>query len=142
VVLDYSSLEKAKEQLVKTLELLRTDPRVRTTDLHDAVRAGAIQAFEFTYELAVKMIRRQLEQMVSFPDQVREMNFMDLVREAADAGLISDPIAFRTYREARNVTSHAYDADRADRVIAVLDGFCEDVDFLLRELRERNREGD
>ena len=65
--LDLTSFTNALQQLQKSLAyaesfLARNDPESRKQ-----FRAAAIQAFEFTYEVAVRMLRRQLEQIVAVP---------------------------------------------------------------------------
>ncbi len=141
-VLGYSSLERAVAQLEKSVGFLNSREAERNSDLREQFRGAVIQAFECTYELAVKMIRRQLEQIVLNPSELREMAFMDLIRTAAEAGLVRKAPPFKVYREMRSITSHTYDPDRAEDVVGVVGDFLEDVHFLLDELRKRNREGD
>ena len=136
--LDLSHLEKAVSQLATSLGYLNSDLARNDRGLRVQFRAAAIQAFEFTYELAVKMLRRQLEQIVANPAELRAMAFMDLVRTGAEAGLVEDVGRYRLYREKRNITSHAYDEERAEEVLAVLEPFLADVRYLLAELKKRN----
>jgi len=138
--LDTSTFERALAQLEKSYDYLHSDRAREDSDLREQFRAAAIQAFEYTYELAVKMIRRQLGQIVANPAELREMAFLDLMRTAVDAGLIREAPPFRVYREMRNMTSHTYDSERAEEVVAVIDDFMHDLRFLLEELRKRNRE--
>ena len=56
--LDYTSLESAVAQLRKSFDYLHSDLARKDTDLREQFRAATIQAFEFSYELAVRMIRR------------------------------------------------------------------------------------
>ena len=88
--LDYSSLASAVSQLQKSLDYLHSDLARKDADLREQFRAATIQAFEFSYELAVKMIRRQLALIVANPDELREIDFADLMRDAADAGIVRD----------------------------------------------------
>lgn len=141
-VLDYSSLERAVAQLEKSYGFLNSKEAERDPDLREQFRSAAIQAFECTYDLAVKMIRRQLEQIVPNPPELRGMAFMDLIRTAADAGLVREAPPFKVYREMRNITSHTYAPDKAEEVVGVVRDFLEDLRFLLEELRKRNRERD
>ncbi|GEM_PF-5816617 len=60
-VLDSSSLERAAAQLEKSYGFLNSKEAARDPDLRDLFQSAAIQAFECTYDLAVKMIRRRLE---------------------------------------------------------------------------------
>ena len=136
--LDYSSLESAVAQLQRSFDFLHGDLARTDPDLREQFRAATIQAFEFTYELAVKMIQRQLAQIAANPDALREMDFADRMRDAADAGIVRDAPSYVRYRELRNKTSHTYDADRAEKTVSVIDEFLRDVRFLLQELRKRN----
>ena len=140
--LDYSSLESAVAQLQRSFDYLHSDLAQEDSGLYEQFRAATIQAFEFSYELAIRMIRKQLAQIVANPDALREMDFADLMRDAAGAGIIHDAPSYMRYRELRNATSHTYNAERAEATVDVADEFLQDMLFLLRELRERNREID
>ena len=137
--LDYSSLEGAVAQLQKSFDYLHSDLARKDADLREQFRAATIQAFEFSYELAVKMIRRQLSLIVANPDELHEIDFADLMRDAADAGIVRDAPSYVHYREMRNRTSHTYNADQAEQTVAVMDEFLRDMRLLLKELGERNR---
>jgi nucleotidyltransferase substrate binding protein (TIGR01987 family) len=139
--LDVSSLRDALAALQTSLGYLASDI-AKDQGMRDQFRGAAIQAFEFTYELAVKFLRRQLEQMAATPASVDEMTFMQVIRSAAEAGLVRDVARFRTYRETRNITSHAYAKDKAEAVLGVLPAFVDDVAVLLAELERRNRAAD
>ena len=141
MMLDCTSLREALAALNTSLGYLRSpladDPGVR-----DQFRAASIQAFEFTYELAFKFMKRQLEQMLPVPALVDEMTFMQVVRSAAEAGLVTDATRFHAYREARNITSHSYDRAKAERILVELPRFADDVEYLVARLEERNRVAD
>jgi len=136
--LDVSALEKALSQLEKSLSYLGSDLAAGDPELRAQFRAAAIQGFEYTYELAVKMMRRQMAQIAPVPAELAEMAFKDFIRKAADAGLDIDPAGFFLYREIRHITAHTYDEAKAEKVLSVLEGFRKDVLFLLRELKRRN----
>ncbi|MDE2927594.1 MAG: HI0074 family nucleotidyltransferase substrate-binding subunit [Acidobacteriota bacterium] len=140
--LDYSSLERAVAQLQKSFDYLHSDLARKDAGLREQFRAATIQAFEFSYELAIKMIRRQLAQIVANPDELKQIDYADLMRDAADAGIVRDVSAYLRYREMRNKTSHTYNVDRAEKTVAAMDEFLRDVRFLLKELERRNRAAD
>ena len=136
--IDYSPFEKAVAQLQKSLDFYNSQMAKENQDLKEQFRAAVIQAFEYTYELAYKMIRRQLAQIVPNPSELKEINFIDLMRNAQEAGLIREAPDFRQYREKRNLTSHTYDAEKAAEIITIIVPFLDDMRYLLRELEKRN----
>jgi len=136
--LDIYPFEKALAQLEKSLEYLHSDLARQDAGLREQFRAATIQAFEFSYELGTKMLRRQLEQIAANPAEIREMVFMDMIRTGAEAGLVRHVPNYRVYREKRNMTSHAYDEAKAEEVLAVLGDFLTEMLFLRDELQRRN----
>ncbi len=136
--LDISPFEKALSQLERSLEYLHSDLAESDDGLREQFRAATIQAFEFSYELGTKMLRRQLEQITPNPSEIRAMAFMDMVRTGAEAGLVRQVPQYRIFREKRNMTSHTYDEAKAEEVLAVLDDFVVEMHFLRDELKRRN----
>lgn len=136
--LDYSAFESALGQLEKSLAYLGSEMSRKDPELRQQFRAATIQAFAYTYDLATRLVRRQLDQIVATPAELREMPFMDLMRTAADAGLIRSATPFHGYREKRNITSHTYNEARAEEVVSAMESFLQDVRYLLAELKRRN----
>ena len=68
-----------------------------------------VQNFEFVYELGFKMIKRQIEAEAANPAEVDEYGFRDMLRVAAEKGLIADLEAWFAYRKMRGTTLHTYD---------------------------------
>ena len=66
--LDYSPLESAVAQLQRSFDYLHSNLALEDSGLYEQFRAATIQAFEFSYELAIRMIRKQLAQIVANPD--------------------------------------------------------------------------
>jgi nucleotidyltransferase substrate binding protein (TIGR01987 family) len=138
VKLNVEPLKSALNQLETSISYLHSDLAKKDKGLYAQFRNSAIQCFEFTYELSYKMVRRQLDQIVGTTEELRQMNFADLIRTAADSGLVPDVKRFLRYRERRNLTSHTYDEKKADEIINILDDFVNDIHFLLKELSIRN----
>jgi nucleotidyltransferase substrate binding protein (TIGR01987 family) len=136
--LQLSPFEKALDQLRKSLDYLNSPMAKKDAALHAQFRGASIQAFEYSYELAIKMIRRQLAQMVSNPQDLAQSTFADLIRTAADAGLLNDVKRLLIYRDARNRTSHTYDETIAEEVVKAIPDFVKDAEFLLKQLQKRN----
>lgn len=129
--LDFSSLKKAIKSLGKAIA--RTQNAPSDEELRDAV----IQRFEYTYELAWKMMKRQIEQESPNPAEVDRLSFKDLLRTAAEKGIISNVEAWLVYRDQRNITSHTYDEDEAKNVYKTALNFYKDAESLLSKLEKR-----
>ncbi|WP_118782186.1 HI0074 family nucleotidyltransferase substrate-binding subunit [Haemophilus haemolyticus] len=107
--------------------------------VQDTLIAGAIQKFEFVYELSLKMMKRQLQQDAINTDDIGVYGFKDILREALKFGLIEDMSKWVAYRDMRNITSHTYDQEKAMAVYAQIDDFLIESRFLLEQLRQRNQ---
>ena len=138
--LDLSSLQKAIESLEKTINV--AENKTFTTgldeDVKDTLKAGVIQNFEFTFELCWKFIRRWLSDNASVEEAEQPRTRKELFRLAARFGLISDPLSWFSYGDARNLTSHTYDENKAETVYETAVDFLEDAKDFLKRLQERN----
>ncbi|MCY4659301.1 MAG: HI0074 family nucleotidyltransferase substrate-binding subunit [Acidobacteria bacterium] len=137
--LDLTPLDDAIAQLEEALEYHDSDLASRDPALKLHLRAAAIQAFEFTYELSFKMVKRHLEQVSENPAQLDEMGFSAIVREAFQRGLVQSEVsAWTEYRRLRGTTSHTYDADKARAVFESIPDFLREARYLRDRLRQRN----
>jgi nucleotidyltransferase substrate binding protein (TIGR01987 family) len=132
MTLDFSSFANALASLQRVL--LRSAGEPRDEDLRDA----CIQRFEYTYELAFKMLKRQLEQELPSTDELDHQPFKEIIRIGAERGLIADPQRWFDYRDKRNITSHTYDEAKAREVYSVLSDFATDASDLLIRLQGRH----
>lgn len=106
--------------------------------IQDTLIAGAIQKFEFVYELSLKMMTRQIK-LMSISDENAELSdFRDVLREAVKKGLIENMDDWIGYRKMRNITSHTYDYEKAMTVYHQIAAFMQRSGFLLKELEEHN----
>ena len=138
-MLDVTPLAKALSQLEISLRFLHSESAQQDVELHGQFRAAAIQHFEVTFELAVRMIRRALAELAVTGRDAATADFLDVMRMAADAGLIRDPRPFRAWRDKRNKTSHTYNEITAGEIATDLDAFVADIRFLLAEIERRIR---
>ena len=126
--LDLSSLTNALEQLEEGLKAAATNP---TSEI---IRDGVIQRFEYSHELAMKFMKRILE--TRHGDAVDRMAYNDVLRTAMERGYIRNVEEWFEYRNARNRTSHTYDADVAATVFASARPFLANARFLLQQLEK------
>ncbi|MDO5638555.1 MAG: HI0074 family nucleotidyltransferase substrate-binding subunit [Neisseria sp.] len=136
-----TALENAFQSLEDTMGILSDREWFERQDavVQETLIAGAIQKFEFVYELGLKMLRRQLAAEAVNPDEVQSADFRDLLRMGLQSGLIVEMENWLFYRKMRNITSHTYDKNKAAEVYAGIAGFLADSRLLLQGLQARNR---
>jgi len=139
VALELSSLQKAVSALAGVLA--KSDDTEFMSQLDEvtrnAIRAGVIQHFEFTYELCWKFVKRWLEMNIS-PTAADGVTRRELFRLGAENRLIDDVEQWMRYHEARNLTSHIYQPEIAERVYNTAQDFTRDAERLLAALEARN----
>ena len=135
--LELNSLKKAVSALKGVLGKSDDAELMRSLDeiTRNAIRSGAIQHFEFTWELSWKFIKRWLE--INRTPPAGEMR-RELFRLAAENRLIVDVDAWVRHSDARNLTSHTYDLEVAERVYHAAHEFSRDAQRLLDALEARN----
>jgi len=103
------------------------------------VRDGVVQRFEFTYELAYRMLRRALQRDMGSAEVVEQMTFAEVVRSGWSKSLLREELpVWRDFRKKRNLTSHTYNQANAEAVYAVVPRFLAEAKFLLSQLEKRN----
>lgn len=126
--IDYSALEAALKALAIGFEEQAAHPQLLT------VRDGVIQRFEIAMDLSWKLLSRTLR--VKF--QVEESEILtkkDIFRYAAKFDLIQDASAWFTHYDARNESSHIYDADMAKATFDRARLFLQDAQWTLAQLQ-------
>ena len=129
--LDITRLERALAALARALA--RSDANPADEELRDA----CIQRFEFSFELAWKMLKRRLERDLPSSADLDTLSLRALIRIGAEQGLIAGPTRWFLYRDQRNLTSHTYDAAKAAQVRAALPAFAADANALRSLLQQR-----
>lgn len=112
--------------------------RHRREPADDQLRDGLIQRFEFTYEVAHRLLRRYLREVSASPASLDQMTFADLIRTGNEQGLLlGDWPAWRRYRDMRARTSHTYAAAVAAQVVAGIPEFLAETVYLRDQLQGR-----
>ena len=129
--LDLTPFENALNSLKEVIEVYNSDETNLIT------RDSMIQRFEYTYSIALKMIKRFFS-YGAFVENVDGMTFNEMVRQANKMDLLKSNLETWTlFREKRNLTSHTYDEKIAEDVAKIIPLFCEEAQFLLNKLKER-----
>lgn len=92
-------------------------------------KAGAVQAFEFCYELSWKTMKRVLELRgleVGSPK--------DTFRKAHEEGLIKDPEIWFEFQKIRNIVTHTYNEKNLDIIVASFASFSIAMQKLIEQL--------
>ncbi len=111
--IDYDSLKNAIVSFDEAIHF--AEPLEVKTIAFRVARAGVIQNFEFTYELCWKFLKRRLE--ADFGKSIADgLSRKELFRLANKHRLIENVDDWFAFHEARNETSHTYDAGTAQIV--------------------------
>jgi nucleotidyltransferase substrate binding protein (TIGR01987 family) len=103
----FSNFRKAMEKLKDAINEYEEE------EMSDLEKEGLVQRFEYTFELAWKTLQDFLYQRgyvdIKGPTLVLKQAFQD--------GYITDERTWRKMKEARELTSHTYDEDRANEIV-------------------------
>lgn len=104
----FSNYQNALRQLNKGLAV------AKTRKLNDLEKQGMVQAFEFTHELAWKVM------MDFMKDRGNNEIFgsKDATRAAFKLGLITDGAQWMEMIDSRNLSSHTYDESTAEAIVS------------------------
>ena len=117
--LQIRQLEKATGRLVEVLSL---EPTLVNMD-------ATIQRFEFTFELAWKVMKN-----FAYEKGLEAISPRDAIRTAAQLGLIEKVEEWFTFLEARNNSSHIYDEKMAADVYETTKKFLPEVQALIKKV--------
>lgn len=118
--IDISSLIKAFEFFKNAL------PNIST----DLERDGAIQRFEYTFELTWKTLKKVLAVKGLYINNPR-----DVFRDAAQTGLIEEIEPWFEFIKMRNLTVHTYNEDYALEIFQSLPKFKTETEKLISKLK-------
>jgi len=99
----------------------------------DQDKAGSIQAFEFSFELAWKTMKRILAKK-----GVEVRSPKDCFREAALNKMINDPRQWFKFLEKRNLTVHSYNELVVHEIIKIFDEFSSSLSEFIDYLKDYN----
>lgn len=138
MALELESLELAVDALRRSIDAARRGSGIDDADLRETIRAGVIQHFEVTYEQCWKFMQRWLRENQSPEPADYPRSRKELFRMAARMGLVSDPLPWFNFGDARNLTSHTYDTRQAEAGYKTAQDFLPYAQEFLSRLREKN----
>jgi nucleotidyltransferase substrate binding protein (TIGR01987 family) len=107
--------ERLNERIADFLKGVHQLERAVAQPCDEFMRDAVIQRFEFSYELAWKLLKLRLEQ-----EGISALTPRQALREALQAALIEDGNVWSEIQRYRNLTSHTYDERLADEVYAFI----------------------
>ncbi len=110
--------------LIKARKVFEDFRKNLTTDQN---KAGAIQAFEFCFELTWKTMQKILQDR-----GVRSGSPKDVFRAAAADGLIQNPKLWFTFVDKRNETVDTHKEEVRDDVLTIFDTFSHELDLFIQ----------
>lgn len=105
-------MKKEKISILPFQKALDSLTRILKEPKNEIVRDATIQRFEYTFELAWKLLKRYLESQ----NKIIEVSIKNIFRESGKLGLVDKVEDWFAYLEARNLTSHTYQESTAEEV--------------------------
>ena len=103
----------------------------------DIVRDSVVKRFEYSYELAWKLLQRALEEDLGSAT-VDGLPRRELFHIGAEKRLIADVAPWFEYHRLRNLSSHTYNEEIAEEMYKAAVRFALDARLLLKNLEARN----
>jgi len=85
-------------------------------ELSDLEKQGVIQGFEFTFELAWNVMKDYLEEQ----GIIGIIGSKNAIRQAFNKGIIEDGDSWMDMVEDRNLASHTYDEETAEKIFSAI----------------------
>ncbi len=127
--------------LLQKIEILKKalnqlEQGLNKPSINDLERDGLIQRFEYTFELAWKLIYRFFME-TEIQSEMMKLSKRDLFRLAFQKQLIQNIDHWFLFLEKRNLTSHTYQENISQEIYSILSLFTEEVHFLILEVEKR-----
>ena len=137
-LLDISPLEKSVAALGRAADALAETPQSHPHYEH--LRAAVVLNFQIVLEMSRLFMRRcalARDRKMEAPRDAR-----DMLRVAEEEGLIDDPKRWMAHRKLRNIVSHAYNEEKADKVAEDAAGLLADAKEFVVRLRAKTGEAE
>ena len=107
----------------------QTDERIK-----EYIKDSCVQRFEYTYEVAKKIMNKFLKKEYEKSD--KELTVNNIFRQMYGLGMVQDFERWANYRECRTFTSHEYDKKNAEQILEIVPDFMKDIDYLISALEK------
>ena len=114
---------------IRYLENADINSRDEAEFFYRFARSAMIQVFEVTIESSWKIMQRWIR--INADSDIHEKPKRELFRTAHQCGLITDPVAWWTFYEVRNRTSHTYHEDVAEEIYVLAKNLANHLDIFI-----------
>lgn len=129
--IDISNLKSALQKLKSSMDVLE---RNRTCEFADMLEDSCIKRFEYTLEIARKLMKKVLKKIYGKSEE--ELTVNNTFRFMQGYKFIDNWENWRKYYEQRNNTAHEYDISKSRELLKLVPEFISDTEFLVKKLDE------
>ena len=135
MVIDISNLESALLTLKSSMQILEKNSGLEFTDM---LEDSCIKRFEYTLELARKMMKKVLKKIYGLSED--ELTVNNTFRFMQGYKYINNWENWRNYYEQRNNTAHEYNLQKSRQLIEIIPQFIDDTELLIKNLKEKHND--
>ena len=129
--IDFSNFKSALKTLKAGMEILNKN---KDTDLADMLEDSCIKRFEYTLEIARKLMKKVLKKVYGKSEE--ELTVNNVFRFMQGYGFIQDWENWRKKKKKRNNTAHEYNLEKSRKLVEIIPEFIKDADFLSEKFDE------
>lgn len=129
---DITNLKSAFEILKSSMETLEEN---KACNFVDMLEDSCIKRFEYTLEIARKLMKRVLKKVYGKSEE--ELTVNNTFRFMQGYKFVDNWENWREYYEKRNNTAHEYDLEKSRRLLELIPRFLFDTENLIKNLEEK-----
>lgn len=130
--IDISNLKFALQTLIASMNTLEHN---KACDFADMLEDSCIKRFEYTLEIARKLMKKVLKKIYGKSEE--ELTVNNIFRFMQGYKFIPNWENWRSYYEQRNNTAHEYNLEKSRKLIEIIPQFIEDTKTLIYNLDEK-----
>jgi len=120
-------MEQSAADLDKLIKAQAIFERFRRDMQDDRDQMGAVQAFKFCYELALRVMKAALA-----VQGLESTSPKDIFRKAASAKIIDDSEVWFNFQEKRSFTAHTYEQENLTIIVGTFDLFSLELNKMIQ----------
>ena len=130
--IDYSNLISAIGTLKASMHVLKENEQ---SDFVDMLEDSCIKRFEYSLEIARKLMKRVLKKIYGKVEE--ELTVNNTFRFMQGYNFILNWENWKNYYEKQNKTAHEYNLEKSRKLLEIVPDFIEDADFFISKLQEK-----